>query len=74
LPLQRYDIVDEGMIAPRFFAAESVTEGDNVRRGLLDDRVPSGLKQAQDGCFPSPGGAGQNVCEHCSSFRTDRAD
>jgi hypothetical protein len=61
LPLQGDDLVDEVALTPRFSAAESIAEGDDVCRRLLDDRVPAGLQQAQDGRLAGPGGTGEDV-------------
>jgi hypothetical protein len=54
-------LLDEVVIVPRLLAAQGVGQGDDVCGCLLDDRVPAGLQQAQDGCLPGPGCAGENV-------------
>jgi hypothetical protein len=54
-------LLDEVVIVPRLLAAQGVGQGDDVCGCLLDDRVPVGLQQAQDGCLPRPGCAGENV-------------
>ena len=39
MSLKSHDLVDEGVVVPRFFVAKGIVEGDGVRRGFLNDDV-----------------------------------
>jgi GNAT superfamily N-acetyltransferase len=60
LALEGDDLVNELVIAPRLLIADGVAEGDDVRRGLLNDRVPDDLQLAQDGGRGAKQGGCQN--------------
>lgn len=61
LPLEDDDLVDEVGVMPRLGVPEGVAEGDDVCRGLLDDRVAVGFQQAQDRCLAGSGSTCEDI-------------
>jgi hypothetical protein len=72
--LKSHDLVDEGVVVPRFFVAKGIVEGDGVRRGFLNDDVSVDLQQEQDGCLPGSRDAGEDVSGHGNSSHADHVD